>query len=111
MKGRVVRRAVALAGAIALAVTGAVAVTAPASAATGPNIAPGATGSITIHKHEQPLESGTAATGQELTSALPGPIQGVVFSVTPVTNVDLRTNAGWTSSATFANGLAASADQ
>jgi fimbrial isopeptide formation D2 family protein/LPXTG-motif cell wall-anchored protein len=102
-------RVTAAIGALALGILGAVAVTAPASAAPGPNLTPGDTGTITIHKHKQPLTSGAPATGADQ-GILPDPIAGVVFSVTPVDDVDLFTNEGWDDAAELAAGLAGAAD-
>ena len=58
-------RVTAAIGALALGILGAVAVSAPASAAPGPNLTPGDTGTITVHKHKQPLVSGAPATGAD----------------------------------------------
>ena len=102
-------RVTAAIGALALGILGAVAVTAPASAAPGPNLTPGDTGTITIHKHKQPLTSGAPATGADQ-GILPDPIADVVFSVTPVEDVDLFTNEGWDDAAELAAGLAAASD-
>ena len=102
-------RVTAAIGALALGILGAVAVSAPASAAPGPNLTPGDTGTITIHKHKQPLVSGAPATGADQ-GILPDPIAGVVFSVTPVNDVDLFTNEGWDDAADLASGLAGASD-
>ncbi|WP_214468430.1 SpaH/EbpB family LPXTG-anchored major pilin [Microbacterium flavescens] len=109
MNTSISKRVTAAIGAIALGIIGAVALTVPASAASGPNLTPGDTGTITIHKHEQPLISGAPATGANQ-GILPDPIAGVVFSVTPVEDVDLLTNGGWDDAADLAAGLAAASD-
>lgn len=63
-----------------------------ANAAEG-NIDTSQTGSITIHKYQNPttgtgsLSDGTGVTGT--------PLAGVEFTVTPVTGIDLSTQAGW----------------
>lgn len=113
MKKSISTRLTAAVGALALGILGAVAITAPASATEpvgpGPNLKPGDKGTITIHKHEQPTVPGDPASGEDQ-GILPNPIQGVVFSVTPVTDVDLLTNTGWDEAADLSEGLAAASD-
>ncbi|MFC4223738.1 SpaH/EbpB family LPXTG-anchored major pilin [Lysinibacter cavernae] len=107
MKKTITRRITAVIGATALGVLSAVSLALPASA-VGPDLDPNASGSITIHKYEQPLTNGAPADGTEQTvPATHVPIDGVVFSITPVTGVDLTTNAGWTTAKTLSEALAA----
>lgn len=89
--GRLTRWAVAALGAMTL---GALTV-APASAQ--PNIDPDATGSITVHKYEEPAEpTGLPNDGTEL-DELTGlvPLEGVEFTLHQVEDIDLTTNDGW----------------
>src|SRR5690625_1850398 len=89
--GRLTRWAVAALGAMTL---GALTV-APASAQ--PNIDPDATGSITVHKYEEPAEpTGLPNDGTELDD-LTGlvPLEGVEFTLQQVEDIDLTTNDGW----------------
>lgn len=85
---------------IAAGLLGATAFAAPASAlVSGPDIDPAQTGSIVLHKYEQP-ETPTALPndGSELTPAqLAGlvPLAGVTFSLQSVGTIDLATNEGW----------------
>ncbi len=55
----------------------------------------GATGSINIHKFEQPATAGDEASGLPRDTTGLTPIKDVTFTVTPITNLDLTTNAGW----------------
>jgi len=69
---------------------------APAFAATIPD---GSTGSITVHKYEQPdtptgLPNDGSLVDPSLLTALT-PIAGVQFTVQQVNTIDLTTNAGW----------------
>ena len=98
-KGRL-GRLVAAVGVVAIATLGAVTIGGPASATDGPNIDPKATGSVTIHKYQQPAQpttlphDGTALTPEQLKGLQP--LEGVTFSIAKVDAVDLATNAGWT---------------
>lgn len=65
----------------------------PASAA--PNIDPADTGSLTIHKFEQPAEMGTPSTGGPVDTTGLRPLDGVEFTVSQVTSIDLSSNEGW----------------
>ena len=56
---------------------------------------PGATGSINIHKFEQPATAGDESTGAVRDTTGLTAIPGVTFTVTPITNLDLTKNAGW----------------
>lgn len=95
------RRLIATLGAIALGLTGAIALASPANAAVpdGPANMPTQNGSITVHKYVQPDDptglphDGTAIDPSLLTGLTP--LQGVVYKVQPVQNIDLSTNAGW----------------
>ncbi|WP_019181731.1 SpaH/EbpB family LPXTG-anchored major pilin [Microbacterium yannicii] len=101
-KGRL-GRLIASAGVVALATLGAISIAGPASATdtTGPNIDKNVKGSVTIHKFEQPHpasglpNNGTLVPQGDITAKGLKPIAGVVFSVTPVTGIDLTTNKGW----------------
>lgn len=70
----------------------------PSSAQTTTgNIDTTATGSLTIHKHDQkdsPLITGDHD-GQEITGVTAEGLDGVTFSVQRVTDIDLTTAAGW----------------
>ena len=101
-KGRL-GRLIASAGVVALATLGAISIAGPASATdtTGPNIDKNVKGSVTIHKFEQPHpasglpNNGTLVPQGDITAKGLKPIAGVVFSITPVTGIDLTTNKGW----------------
>lgn len=92
------RRLPAALGALALAMTGVITAAAPATAAE-PFDLPTDPGSLTIHKFEQPSPAGGANdSGEVLDSSITGswvPLGGVEFTVYPITNVDLTTEAGW----------------
>lgn len=107
MTRTITQRALAAAGALILGVVGAVAISLPASAAVGPNIDPDTTGTLTLHKYEQPSPVGAPADGTEQTITGLTPIAGVEFTLTPVTGVNLTTNAGWTSAAGYNTALRA----
>ncbi|MGO4859301.1 SpaH/EbpB family LPXTG-anchored major pilin [Arthrobacter sp. 2MCAF14] len=111
MKSSKVRRgiiaslaAIASAGMLALGAGG-------AHAANTANIDPSKTGSLTIHKYEKPAtptnlpNDGTALTPAQ-TAALT-PMAGVTFTVQKVNNIDLTTNAGWTTAAALTPAQAA----
>ncbi len=77
---------------------------APAHAADALN--PGDTGSLTIHKYENPAArpgSEPARDGTEITDPVGTygwvPISGVPFTVERISNVDLSTNPGWETAA------------
>lgn len=93
-------RRVSLIGVIAAGLLSATAFAAPASAfVDGPDLDPGQTGSITLHKFVQPeTPTGLPNDGSELTPAQLAsltPLQGVSFSLRSVGNIDLTTNEGW----------------
>jgi len=102
-KHGVVQRIAATLGAGALVIAGAVALGGPAFAAE-PYDLPTGTGSITLHKFEQPTPAGGANdNGQPIT--VPGEwvaLNDVKFDVQPIANVDLTTDAGWTTVADYA---------
>ena len=88
-------RKTAALGLAALLSVGAVAT---ANAAPQSLIPPNTTGSITVHKFEQPVAYGADNLGMELPpSATIGydPLGGVTFQVQQVKGVDLTTNQGW----------------
>ena len=90
-----VRRAFALALAFVVALLfGSTSLTSAAYAAEGDM--PTTPGSLTIHKYENTPTATKAGDGTELN---PGPaakpLEGVTFSVTPVTGLDLTKNADW----------------
>ena len=89
------RRLGAVVGAAALAITGAVALASPASAEE-PYDMPTTPGSLTIHKFEQPSPAG-AANDEGLVIDTSGLVAlgNVEFTVYPITNIDLTTEAGW----------------
>lgn len=102
-----IRRLAAALGALALAMLGVTAVSAPAAAA-GPNLDPETTGSLTIHKFESPEvdpelpHNGTVVDTTGLT-----PLNGVSFTVTRVTDIDLSTNDGWDQAKALSESVAA----
>lgn len=55
----------------------------------------GATGSINIHKFEQPDAVGGESNGLERDTSSLTAIPGVTFTATPITGLDLTKNAGW----------------
>ncbi|MHA3725158.1 SpaH/EbpB family LPXTG-anchored major pilin [Leucobacter sp. HY1910] len=59
----------------------------------------GATGTLNIHKYEQPDTPGTPGNGlaQDMTGKTA--LEGVTFEVRPIETVDLSTNAGWQAAA------------
>ncbi|WP_104110155.1 SpaH/EbpB family LPXTG-anchored major pilin [Arthrobacter sp. N199823] len=75
----------------------------PASAADAGNIDTAAAKSLTIHKFAQPATQGTAPNGLELQTPPPAAdaLVGVHFKIEKVTNIDLRTNAGWAATKTL----------
>ncbi len=94
-------RAAATLGAVAIGALAIFGSAVPASAA-GANIDASQTRTLTIHKHERTATNGNVAgTGQKITgasnlSALGNPLSGVTFQVQQITDIDLNTNAGWT---------------
>lgn len=86
-----------LTGLVAVATALTLAFSATPAQADGPAIDPTATGSIRIHKFEQPAAAGAEGTGLENPDAVAGltPLAGVVFTAQRVNSVDLNTNAGW----------------
>ncbi|MFP1601830.1 SpaH/EbpB family LPXTG-anchored major pilin [Microbacterium sp. 2216-1] len=93
-RGRLSRLTAAL-GASALALLGAVSIASSASAAE-PFDMPTDDGSLTIHKFEQPSPVGSANNdgGTIDTTGLTA-LGNVEFTVYPITDVDLTTEAGW----------------
>ncbi|WP_029145651.1 SpaH/EbpB family LPXTG-anchored major pilin [Microbacterium luticocti] len=95
---RLGRRAIAVAGALALGFMG-VAAAMPASAAEVGNVPPAPDGGYTlnIHKYEQPnpaWDLDNDGTEQTVPSDAK-PLDGVEFTVAHVNNIDLTTAAGW----------------
>ncbi|MDO4259125.1 MAG: SpaH/EbpB family LPXTG-anchored major pilin [Actinomycetaceae bacterium] len=75
---------------------GGMALSQPAHAADPGEVNPNTRGSIHVHKYENPTWANTVANGQTVT--VPGgakPIQGVEFTVHPITSVDLTKPEGW----------------
>ncbi|MFE4949381.1 SpaH/EbpB family LPXTG-anchored major pilin [Leifsonia sp. NPDC056665] len=95
------RRLTAAIGVGALALLGAAAFAGPANADTTGGNAPAGPYTLTITKLQNPPGGGTPTDGTVQTNGLT-PIPGVVFSVAPVTGVDLTTPAGWTTAAGLA---------
>ncbi|MGO1544980.1 MAG: SpaH/EbpB family LPXTG-anchored major pilin [Gulosibacter sp.] len=92
------KRILAGLGAVALASAGLFGAATAANADDLPdlgNINFEATGSITIHKHAQPETDGPVGDGSVLDPAPGNPLQGVQFSVQPVTSIDLTDPAVW----------------
>lgn len=90
-------RVVAGVGAAAIATLTVLGAALPASAA-GPNLDPNDTGTLTIHKFDQPAIPGTAGDGSALTAdpADANRLDGVEFTLYRVDGISLETNAGWT---------------
>jgi hypothetical protein len=94
-------RAAATLGAVAIGALAIFGSAVPASAA-GANVDATQTRTLTIHKHERTATNGAVAgTGQKITgasnlTALGNPLSGVTFQVQQITDIDLGTNAGWT---------------
>lgn len=68
------------------------------TAAAAPLIPDGATGSITVHKFEQPVEYGPDAMGMELPASVTAgymPLAGAEFTLKNVDGINLSTNAGF----------------
>jgi len=106
----VARRLAATLGALALAMLGVTAISAPASAA-GPNLDPEETGSLTIHKFESPeTDPGLPHNGTEVDTTGLVPLDGVEFTVTAVTDIDLTTNEGWDEAHALSLSVAAGGD-
>ncbi len=86
-----------LTGLVAAAIALTMAFSATPAQADGPAIDPGTSGSIRIHKFEQPAAVGDQGTGLPNSGATAGltPLAGVVFTAQRVNSVDLTTNAGW----------------
>lgn len=101
------RRLVAALGAAAVGFAGAVALASPASAATPANIDNSRNGNstITVHKHAQPSPVGKAGDGTELDTALANPLSGVEFSLYKLSDIDLTTEAGWTTATTISDAI------
>lgn len=91
------RKAVAVFAASALSLLG-IGGTALVAQAAGGNIDPTATGSITVHKYQNPATGEGTIDGTGVTGT---PVQGVEFTVTPVTGINLTTNEGWDALATL----------
>ena len=74
--------------------------TVTAVSAAGPIPQDKTTGSLTVHKQEQPDAKGQRATGLENTAANANkPIKDIKFKVRKVNEIDLRTNEGWANAA------------
>lgn len=87
------RRIVPLLGTVILGAVLALGAATPASAA--PNIDPNATGSITVHKFQEPTTpTGKVNNGTQVDTTGLTPIAGVTFTVDKV-NVDLTNSAVW----------------
>lgn len=74
------------------------------TASADPIIDPTQTGSLTVHKFAEPdpaLDPGAFPNdGSELDQPIPAdPLPGAVFTIYPVTSIDLTTNAGWVDAA------------
>ena len=85
-------------------------VAAPAWAA--PTIDPTETGSLTVHKYEQPVLRGDAGNGLELSAADTAAwdaLTGIRFTATRVPGIDLGTEAGWSAAAAMTVADAAAA--
>ena len=93
---RLTRWAVAAAGVLSFGLLG---VAAPASAANdGPNLDTGRTGSITVHKFEEPAAGGVVHDGSQLSEEATADLKalgGVEFTVRQITSIDLTENSGW----------------
>lgn len=85
------RLGVSLAAA-ALAVSGLVLTAGPAAAAT---VDPSQTGTLAIHKFEQPTVARAAADGLPQDTTGLDPLSGIEFQVRQVPGIDLTTNDGW----------------
>ncbi|MCR2825692.1 SpaH/EbpB family LPXTG-anchored major pilin [Microbacterium sp. zg.Y909] len=104
-----VRRWAVAATAAVAALLGAT-VAAPALAA--PTIDPAQTGSITVHKYEQPLLRGDAGDGLELPAADTAgwdALADIRFTAARVPGIDLGTDAGWSAAAAMTVADAAAA--
>lgn len=87
-----VRKTVAALAAGALSLLGIGGTALVAQAAEG-NIDTSRLGSITVHKYQNPTEGeGSIGSAEGVTGT---PLEGVTFTVTPVTGINLTTNAGW----------------
>lgn len=94
LRPRRIARVTGVLGAAAAAVAMTFATALPASAA--PNLDTDETGSITIHKLEEPATpSGLDHDGSEVDTSSLTPIDGVTYAVQHVGGLDLETNAGW----------------
>ncbi|WP_218711389.1 SpaH/EbpB family LPXTG-anchored major pilin [Arthrobacter sp. BF1] len=79
----------------------------PASAEDAGNINESTPKSLTIHKFAQPATQGTAPDGNKLPDAATSgltPLKGVEFTIQEVTNINLKTNAGWEATADLTPG-------
>ncbi|WP_158600566.1 SpaH/EbpB family LPXTG-anchored major pilin [Tessaracoccus antarcticus] len=90
-----------LAGLVAAATALTIVFSAAPAQADGPVIDPAATGSIILHKFEQPVTVGDEGNGLPNPGATVGltPLSGIVFSAQRVNGIDLTTNAGWEAAA------------
>ncbi|WP_285726136.1 SpaH/EbpB family LPXTG-anchored major pilin [Psychromicrobium xiongbiense] len=90
------RRSLQLVGVTVLGLLGALLGGGAASAATPPNLPPGPY-DIAIHKFVQPATpTNLAHDGTAVNTAGLTPLAGVTYQIQLVNNVDLSTNAGWT---------------
>ncbi len=90
-----------LTGLVAVATALTLAFSAAPAQADGPVIDPAATGSIIIHKFEQPLTVGEEGNGLEQGTSGLTAMEGIVFSAQRVNDIDLTTNADWEAAATL----------
>lgn len=89
--GKKRRGAAAFASSIVLATFGLLTVGVPVNAIPGD----GGTGTLTIHKYEQPSGDLGPSDGSDLGSVTAIPVEGVKFSVCQINNLDLATSADW----------------
>ncbi len=85
-----------LTGLVAVATALTLSFSAAPAQADGPVIDPAATGSIILHKFEQPTKVGVGGDGlggKDTTGLTP--LAGIVFTAQRVNSIDLTTNAGW----------------
>lgn len=98
-----------LTGLVAVATALTLAFSAAPAQADGPTIDPAATGTLHIHKYEQPAPVGAESTGLPQDTTGLTPMAGIVFTAQLVDGVDLTTNAGWEYAATLSVSDAAAA--
>ncbi|AMD87163.1 hypothetical protein AXF14_05620 [Actinomyces radicidentis] len=114
------RRGSSLLAAVALAVGGLAVVPGAAFAAPAPAVVAAdaqvpslvdldtdATGSITVHKYQKTDANGTAAGNGQQATPDGAPVQGVVYKIEKLNNIDLTTQAGWEKLASYSNSVSA----